>query len=576
MPVAVAGLALVPFLPALDGEFVHWDDDVNFVDNPHYRGLGPVQLRWMLTTTLLGHWIPLTWLTLGLNYAIGGMNPWGYHLGNMLLHAANAALVYFVVRRLLAAGFGGEPARVGATTGAAVAALVFAVHPLRVESVVWVTERRDVMCAAFYLLAVLGYLKGGGAGATGLRGPWRTVSVAAFAAALLSKSMAMTLPVTLLALDVYPLRRLKLGWRALVAEKTPYLVLAGAGAAVAMLAVSRGGTWTGYDSHAWSARLAMTGYSLWFYPSRLVWAEGLSPLYELPARVDPLALRFLGPTAAVVGVTSLLVVFRRRFPGGLAAWVHSMIVLAPVAGLVHAGHHLAHDRYSYLSGLGLAGLAGAGVGWTVMAGQRTHLRGWIVAGVLGAAGLAVLGWGAAAWRQTGIWQNSETLWRAAVRADDDCAICRNNLGAALMLRHPTDPEALTEAEEHLRSAIRLRPGYADPYRSLAALYLQGGRPAEAEAVLLTMVRGFPDLADGPTRLATLYAMQARTEEAIALLREALRRRPGLAAARAELSRLLTGEAVPLTRDGRAPEEATRVREAEAVAPPSPAARGARP
>lgn len=138
----VGALAALPFLPALQAEFVTWDDDKNFLTNPDFRGLALAQLRWMWTTTLLGHYVPLTWMTLGLDYVVWGMNPAGYHFTNLLLHASNAVVVYFLARSLLGTARAGYPsARI--ETAAAFAALVFAVHPLRVESVAWVTERRD-------------------------------------------------------------------------------------------------------------------------------------------------------------------------------------------------------------------------------------------------------------------------------------------------------------------------------------------------------------------------------------------------------------------------------------------------
>src|SRR5262249_21283535 len=160
--------SFLAFLPALRGDFV-WDDVHNFVENDHFRGLGGPQLRWMWRTTLLGHYIPLTWMSLRLNYVLGRMDPWGYHLGNPAIPAANAGLFYFVARRLLAAaqgGSAGEPAAANGddsgltlSIGAAFAAIVFGVHPLRVESVAWVTERRDVLCGLFYLLAAWAYLR---------------------------------------------------------------------------------------------------------------------------------------------------------------------------------------------------------------------------------------------------------------------------------------------------------------------------------------------------------------------------------------------------------------------------------
>jgi tetratricopeptide (TPR) repeat protein len=532
----VAVIAVLPFVPALSAEFVHWDDDVNFVNNPHFRGLGARQIGWMLSTTLLGHWIPLTWLTLGANYVVGGMDPRGYHLVNVLLHAMNAGLLWLIARRLIVAAADPAVPAGAAATGATVAALVFAVHPLRAESVAWVSQRRDVLSAALYLLAVLAYLGGTARGGV-LRGGPRVVSATLLAAALCSKAMVMTLPLTLLVLDAYPLRRLGLGWRALLREKLPHLVLAGAGAVIAALAVSRGGTWTDYGTYSPTARIAMAAYSFWFYPWKLVWPEGLVALYELPVRVDPWSRRFLVPMLGLAVVTLALLALRRRLPGMLAAWVHSAIVIVPVSGLVHAGYQLAHDRYSYLSGLGFAVLAGGGVSWAA-AGR---LRGWVRTAVVVASGLALVGLAAGTWRQSQTWRDSETLWRHAVETDGHCAICRNNLAGALIVRRPGDPAALAEAEAHLYQAIALRPGYTDPYQSLGALYMIEGRAPEAETVFLALARTFPTRPEGPARLAGLYAAQGRPDAAIAELREALRRRPSFEPARRELARLLAAE-----------------------------------
>ena len=191
---AIFAITVAAFIPALQGQFLNWDDSTLFTKNHDFRGLGGPQLRWMFTTTLAGHYMPLTWLTLGLNYALGGMDPWGYHLAAMLLHATNAVLFYLVARRLLAAAGGpveGEWSEAGeapaeVTVGAALAALVFAIHPQRVESVAWVTERGTLVSGALYLLAVLGYLRAvASPGAIRWRW-WGVYSVAAFAAALLA------------------------------------------------------------------------------------------------------------------------------------------------------------------------------------------------------------------------------------------------------------------------------------------------------------------------------------------------------------------------------------------------------
>ncbi len=408
LPLAVAGLTCLPFLPSLSGSFLMWDDQVNFLANQAYRGLGWSNIRWMFTTTLLAVYTPLAWLSLGMNYALGGMDPWGYHLVNVLLHAGNAALLFLLARRLLGAPYTQAP-EVAVLAGATVAALAFGVHPLRVESVAWITERRDVLCGWFYLLSVLAYVRAvsGQAGRT----RWLAASVAAFGAALLSKGIAMTLPVSLLVLDAYPLARSRLGWRALLREKVPFACLALPAAAVAYAAAGQGSAWTGYEQYGLGARIGMIGYSAWFYPWKMAWPYPLLPLYELPVRVDLFAPEFLAPTLTALTVTVVLVALRRRVPGALAAWGHSLIVVAPVSGVIHAGNQLAHDRWSYLSGLGFALLAGAGVAWTMTAWKDGRLRTPLASLVLATAALALVGWGAGSWRQSTVWQSSESLWR---------------------------------------------------------------------------------------------------------------------------------------------------------------------
>ena len=226
--------AVATFWPGVTGEFLNWDDRVNVVTNAGVHGLGRAQLAWMWSGVILGHYIPLTWMSFGLNYALGGLNPWGYHVLNLVLHGANAAIFYLVARRLLAAARpgGGDPDPAALLVGAAFAALLFAVHPLRVESVVWITERKDVLSGLFFLGAVLAYLKSVEGPARDRR--WQVVSLAAFAASLLAKAAGMPLPALLLLLDVYPLGRARvLGWRRVLLEKIPWAVLGLAGALTA-------------------------------------------------------------------------------------------------------------------------------------------------------------------------------------------------------------------------------------------------------------------------------------------------------------------------------------------------------
>jgi hypothetical protein len=225
--------------------------DDNLTENPFYRGLGWSELRWMWTTTLMGHYIPLTWMTFGLDYLVWGMNPAGYHLTNVVLHAANAALFYVLVQRLLTLALHATLADAFALRlASAFAALLFAVHPLRLKSVAWATERRDVLCGFFVLASLLAYLRHATAPAAEPPRRWYWISLGLFVAAVLSKEMAITLPAVLVVLDWYPLARLgrrssasreptasgRPGVSRVLAEKIPFVLVAAVSSTVVVLA----------------------------------------------------------------------------------------------------------------------------------------------------------------------------------------------------------------------------------------------------------------------------------------------------------------------------------------------------
>ncbi|HEU4437871.1 MAG TPA: tetratricopeptide repeat protein, partial [Methylomirabilota bacterium] len=532
VPIVIALVTCLAFWPTLQGEF-NWDDEANLVNNPHYRGFGAPQLRWMFSTTLMGHYMPLTWLSLAVDYTFGRMNPWRYHVTSLLLHALNAVLFYLVARRLLVTAVGSpspgtraprwpqdadSPSPLAIVAGALVAAFLFALHPQRVESVAWISDRGTLLCATFYLLAVLAYLRGIVSPVAPGGRWWRMASLAAFAAALLSKGMAVSLPVSLLVLDVYPLHRRE-GWRRLLIEKAPYVTLALLGAAVTLTARNEGAAFSGYASYGLASRIALAGYSIWFYPLTLVWPANLSPLYEVPRSVSLLAPRFLVPTVAVVVVTAGLIALRRRLPGALAAWAHSAAVVAPVSGIVHSGLQLVADRYAYLAQMGFIVLAGYGIVWVlqIVAQGRVPCRAVALTG--GGVTAALLALSSLTWSQSYAWHDPEMLWRWAVDVDPACARCHHNLGAALMRRR-RDEAGLRASEEHLRRAIALSPDHAEAYLSLGTVALMRRRFAEAESALREYMRMRPNARAGPERLAVLYLVQSRPDEAIPLLRRA--------------------------------------------------------
>jgi hypothetical protein len=343
---------------------------------------------------------------------------------------------------------------------------------------------------------------------------------------------------------------------------------------VALVALRQGGTVTGYGVYGTGARAAMTLYSLLFYPWKFLWPVDLSPMYELPARVEPLAWRFLLPMVVVPLITLLLIALRRRWPGGLAAWVYSALLVLPVSGAVHAGYQLAHDRYSYLSGLGFALLVGGAVVWVMGAGARKRLRPWLEGLVLATAALLVVGLAAGTWRQSRLWHDSETLWRWAVSVDPACALCSNNLGEALILAHPTSPGFVRLAEGHFRFAISQRPQQPDAYHNLGATLAMQGRYDEAEAALQAYLRLSPPWnPEPPARLGLLHVDQGRYAAAIPLLRRALALDDRFPLVRHDLVLALQKRAAELEARGERQEAAALRREATDLVARDPGAPG---
>jgi protein O-mannosyl-transferase len=502
-PFAIAALTVAVFAPALHYGFILWDDDRNLLTNPFYRGLGWAQIRWAFTSAVMGHWIPVTWLTFGVDHALWGMNAFGYHLTNVLLHAANAALFYLLARRLLRLGLTAAPAW-AITLGAIVSALFFAVHPLRVESVVWITERRDVLSALFYLLTVLAYLKACATDGAPRR-RWLVVSLGAYTLGLLSKSLIMSLPLVLLVLDVYPLRRARGNWRRVLVEKLPYLGLAVAAAVVSVLVVIAKVGLTSAAAYPPSARAAMALYSLVFYVWKTVLPLGLAPMYELPARVGLTSPRFMVAALVAVGVSVGLLVARRSWPAALAVWLVYGFTLAPVSGIVHNGPQLVADRYSYLSCLGFALLVGAAVAAVASAGTIARpLRGGVVlVGVGWIIGLAVL-----TSEQLPVWRDTEEVWRHSLEVDPDCAFCHGQWGALLGNRGE-----LGQAILHFERVVALRLDSVRPRGNLGLALLKAARPAEAAAQFERMLAAEPGDAETRTRLGLALARQGKLAEA---------------------------------------------------------------
>src|SRR5712691_3553688 len=543
IPLVIAFSTFAAFLPALQNQFVNWDDQRNFLDNPHYRGLGWTHLRWMWTTHL-GHYIPLTWMTLGLDYLLWGMNPFGYHLTSLLLHAANAVVFFFVVHRILTLALPSPSERGHALAVAAgFAALVFAIHPLRVESVAWVTERRDVLSGLFYLSAILLYLRACEPEKRGRE--WYWLSVAAFVYALLSKSIVVNLPIVLLILDVYPLRRLggDSGWwsgpaRRVYAEKIPFVLLAAAASAIALMAQLSHNAMVSVVQLSALGRLAVSTYGLSFYLWKTVAPVNLSPLYELPPTVNPWAPPFLLSYGLVLAITALVLALRRRVPGLPAAWVAYIVVLLPVLGIFQSGPQIAADRYTYLASLGWAIFVGAGLLFCGRALRRSTTGTPITLPIGGVAICVVVGLGVLTWNQAQAWHDSERLWTHAVATYPQSSMAQNNLGAVLV-----DQGKLAEAIEHYEQALKIRK-YAEAHYNLGTALARQGRLSEAIEHFRWALEIKPDYAEALTNWGQALVQQGKPAEAVEQHRRALKIRPEYAEALNNLGVALAQQGKP--------------------------------
>jgi tetratricopeptide (TPR) repeat protein len=547
VPLGIALVALIAFIPATRGEFLSWDDEQNFVSNPYFRGLGATQLRWMWSTFLLGHYVPVSWMSLGLDYSLWGMNPFGYHLTNLLIHAANSVLVYFVARRLvtLAAGTAEEGRHESSVMTAVVAALLYGVHPLRVESVAWITERRDVLSGFFMLASALTYLRAVARERTDKKAYWGSVLL--FTAAVLSKATVITLPAVLLILNVYPLRRLRLsgrritGGRPVALELAPFAIPALFGMVVSVVAVhppflgkfglaflaphqlaELAANVSAQNQFGVTGKLAVSAYSLCFYIVKTILPVGLSPFYEMPRELHPLAPRFL---ASYAGVVALIVAcFQwRRWPGTSAALAIFIVISAPMLGIVQNGPQIAADRYTYHAAPALAILLAAAIHRLIVGGRRYA----IVSASLVAI-LALL-----TWRQSRYWQNSETLWSRVIRVDSSSALGQSAM-ASLRYKQGRVDEGLTFSA----GALAVAPEYAEAHNDYGVGLTRKGRVEEALAEYRRALAIRPRFDDAENNLGVLLMAVGHADSAVAHYQRALEINPTNADAEVNLGNAL--------------------------------------
>jgi len=494
---AVAGAALVActlavYAPLRSAAFVNYDDPLYVTANAEVRrGLTWTGVVWAFTTGETGTWHPLTWLSHMAVVAVAGLDPAAHHLTNVALHAANAALVLLVLAHAS-----------GRLAPSALAALLFAVHPLHVESVAWVAERKDVLSTFFGLLAVLAWL-------AYVRAPGRARyagTLIAFAASLMAKPMLVTLPVLLLLLDWWPLGRIggaaadgrpRFGWRDAIVEKLPLAAVAAAAVIVAVSTQHRGENVSGVDAVPIAFRAGHTLVAYVTYLRRTLWPSGLAVFYPYPHRLD--AVEVAVAAAVLAAVTAVAVCNARRAPFVLVGWAWFVVSLLPVIGLVQIGMQSTADRYTYVPLIGIF----LALAWTAAA-IADAAPPWSTAVVAGIAASAVVACGVLTLQQLTYWRTDVALYRHALAVTRDNFVAHNNLGLALV--SGGDASARAEAARHFAEALRLRPAYPEAHNNLGGVLLMQGRRAEAIEQFTAALRAKPDFAAAQKnlRLAESY------------------------------------------------------------------------
>jgi Tfp pilus assembly protein PilF len=426
----VSVITFVVYLSSLHHEFVEWDDAQYVVENLHIRSINIAFIKWAFTDFHAGNWHPLTWISHAIDYAIWGLNPLGHHLTNVILHAVNTFIVVLIIIGLLnvlkktrtkerPSEFLHE--RMILITGG-VTGLLFGLHPLHVESVAWVAERKDLLCALFVLLSTSLYTKfvsciynepAQEKSLLRFFNKQYLIAFVFFILALLSKPMAVTLPFVLLTLDWYPFKRIqsfKTFWATFI-EKIPFIALSLISSVLTILAQRAGGALVSTESIPLSTRLLVGARSLIDYLWKIIWPFNLIPFYPYPTNVSLLSLEYLITIVFVIGITIFCVASAKKQRLWLSVWSYYVITLIPVIGIVQVGRQAMADRYTYLPSIGPFLVIGLGVAWVSRKVNILTRWGLIIKPLSAAVAIFVFFFMSyLTSRQIGIWNNSIQLW----------------------------------------------------------------------------------------------------------------------------------------------------------------------
>ncbi len=521
--IVLGTVVVMTFLPAVGNDFVDWDDYSFVTTNYHIQSITLDSLRWMLTTFYQGAWHPLTWFSHALDRSLWGLNPASHRLINIILHTLNVLLFCALCIRLQDAWVERNPH--GATispesrfVAAWTAALFFGIHPLRVESVAWIAERKDVLSALFYLATLITYLRYARADCAAQDGRRRyLLSVALYLPAVLSKPMAVTLPFVLILIDYYPLYRLNRSslWIR-IWEKGPFLVLAAV--AVGMNIAAKWGEAIPFSYVPAGLRIMNAFHAMVFYLQKSVLPSHLLPLYQLDRGLDYFGPTFVISAMVIIVVTGMCI--RQALNDNrvwAAVWFYYLITLAPALGIFLPYRHAMADRYTYLSTLGFWLLAGLGVArlWD-MAGRFRQARMFkmgLIAAILSVATV----YDYATQNQIGVWKNSETLWSYIIQHSDPVP----DIAYFAIGKESERKGDLDGAMANYKRALSLSPENNRFKGRIGAILAKKGDYASAESIYRRILEAEPSNPASFADMGRVLAVMGRYDEAIQAFERAL-------------------------------------------------------
>ncbi|CAG1064608.1 hypothetical protein BAC1_00169 [uncultured bacterium] len=443
------------YLPSLKGAFVNWDDQLYVFENSAIRSLDLHFLKAAFTEAMVANWHPLTMVSHALDYAFWGLSPAGHHLTNIILHSINTALVFLLCIRLFRAAFPKDRSVTGGRmVGALTAALLFGLHPLHVESVAWISERKDVLSGLFFLLSLVVYLEF--ARSDSKKALKYLSALLLFTLSILSKPMAVTTPFILLLIDFYPLRRFAAGYGKPLIEKVPFLAISAISGVLTMWAQGKGGAIAGDEAVPFMSRVGIAAQGIAAYIQKMLWPADLAVIYPLPKAEEVFGPAFFISLALIILVTAYSALKAKKNPVYLAVWAYFIITLLPVIGFIKVGAHFIADRYTYIPSIGPFLLAGIGAG---MVFERFSSRRNVILAFLAVIFVLLT---ANTVRQERVWRDSFALWNHQIGLYPEDPQGYNHRGNAF--ERVNDMES---AIADFNTAVRLDPFYSD------ALYNRG-------------------------------------------------------------------------------------------------------